>query len=1164
MGAKRSPTSERLRFDLVGPFTVSRGGRRLPLRDLGSRKERTLLQVLLLHPDEVVSLDRIEDILWNGAPPATAKRTVASLVSRLRARLGSDLLEGAAGGYRLLMHPSLETDLCEAQRLTRVAVARLDAREPSLALSAATRALELVGSGALLADETDAPWVEPHRAALLTLRRTLRRVGWDAALLLRDHEVALQLAEAACADDPLDEEATRAVMRAAQLRGQPPVGLVAFDRLRRALAEQLGTDPSVQTLRVHTALLREESPDPVPAFGRPSVSPGEPAAGEFVGRAAELRELERRWSEAAGGRGGMVLLVGEAGVGKTRLALQLLTSAEATGGTVARVRCYEAERSLLLAPIVEVVHELVRQTPPARVRESAGAWAAALAALSPELEELLGTPARERADPEVARQRTFQAITFLVGQLAAQRPVVVFVDDLHHAGAATVELLHYIHRHTSDHRLLVLATVRAEEGRSVLADLGSTAQVLDVGRLSDRAVAALVERAGAERFLPRILALTRGHALSVVESLRALAEAGPDVAEPPVPSSLRAAVLRRVERAGPDVEHLLRTAAVLGATFDLETLAALLGLAPDAAAQRVEQAMSAGLVVEEGPRFGFSNDLTREIVYQDTPAAVRRLRHQRAAELLIGQPEAAANHAAAVGDWAAAHVAWLTAADRAAERYANRDAEELLHRAIVAGEAAADPVGIARARLGRARVREALADYQGAFEDLETAAELARGSARPELEAAALRALGGDVIVGLGRPSSDCLPYLEVGLAVAESAALGPLEVDLMGRIAVVWTNRTRFDLAAEMAERALRRARAIEDARTTAVALDAVKNVGAYTGDVARLRRVLPELEALLHETGDLTLLQWCVFESVIPPLAAANWGEADLVLARALALNRRTGHPWGSLFLAQRSWLHRARGHYGAAVDDAGSAGRAAIAGHHPWWTAFSHAMLGWVLSDAGAHEAAIATLEAGLAAVERDGMDSYLLRCVSHLALACWRAGDVCTADRHLARAARLLDQVRTPPGTAFLHAAHAYGAVARLLIAKGALAEALELLDRLRPAAERSGWVEVVASDRLLRGRARLLDGDARAARRCLDEGVRLAEQASLRPLAWEFHEALAHLERHEGDHQRTTGEEAAATVHLEVVAASIPDAGLRAGLLAVAARRRTEPSGEPAG
>jgi DNA-binding SARP family transcriptional activator/tetratricopeptide (TPR) repeat protein len=1163
-------SSSRFRLQLVGRFAVFRDGELLPDRDVGSRKGRTLLKVLLLHHGEPLSVDRLQEILWPDEPPANVARNVASLVSRLRALLGAGSIEGGSGTYRFRPQPHVEVDLLEAERFATEARSHLTAEEPALAAVAATRGLELVTGGTVLAGDPDSDWADPARAIQTRLRRQLRHAWWEAALALDDHATAASLAEDSLDEDPLDEEAGRALMRARHRAGESAEALRVYDRLRNELTEELGVDPSPATQELHLQVLRAEEPTVPPrqdaaprARGWASTSADH--RDGLVGRDGELDQLREWWLDAASGRTTAVLIAGEAGIGKTRLADELVVEAEVTGAMVLRVRCYEAERSHFLAPFAEIVATLAQRTAAERLRWVVDRWDRVLARLVPELDALLGPFDPEPAAPDVERRRTFQALSAVFRRLADDRPLLVFLDDLHNAGASSVEFLHFLLRHVGRARLLVVATSRVEEGGELHHELADVVERLDLGPLPDIAVTELVRGAGADRFGPEIIATTRGHTLAVVETLHALAEADDELDSLPVPGSLKVAVQQRLDRAGDEVEELLRGAATLGSTFDLTVAARLLELPLQEAARRSEQAMRARLLVEDGPRFAFTNDLIQQIVYDSTPRPLRVARHHRAASLLTGKPEAVAWHATAAEDWATAWPAWLAAADQAARRYANRDAEQLLGHAIGAAEAAGEAVGVARTLLARAMAREALADFRGELHDLEAARELARAVGRPDLEVAALRQLGGDVLVGLGRPTTDCLPYLEAGLDVARSARLGRREVELQGRIAVIWSNRTRFDRAAEAAETALGRARQLEDDTALALALDAVKNVSAYTGDLDRLEAVVPELERLLAGQQDLNLLQylaWTIFEGAVAPLARADWDRALQRLEEAIEVSRRTGHPWRSMFLAHRSWLHRQRGALGTALAEARLATDPEVSAGHPWWSTFAASMLGWVLSDLGEDAEAVRILEAGTAAAERDGMEGYLVRCVSHLALGHWRTGDRAQAEHDLDRAEALLERVTAPAGGAFLHGAHAYAATARVHLARGDAGAARRLLAVVAEPAERVGWQEIVATDRVLRARAHLVEGDPDGTTLLLAEGLEVTESAGLRPLAWEMRTVLAHAASLAGDDRGQEHHRQAADDHLAALAASVSDPQRRQRLCRSARRRAAALPGEP--
>jgi tetratricopeptide (TPR) repeat protein len=242
-----------------------------------------------------------------------------------------------------------------------------------------------------------------------------------------------------------------------------------------------------------------------------------------VGREAELEELAGAWTAAAARRPSLLLVAGEAGIGKTRLIQEAAELARATGGLVAWTRCYQAERSLFLQPLTEAVRTAVLALPPARLGVAAGDGAGTLAELVPEVRRLLDPPPYQRAPAELERRRFFEAVTGFFRGLAAQQPVLLVVDDLHQAGTSTLELLHFLARRLDRDRLL-LATVRAEEAAEALAALADVARVLELGPLPPAAVAELARRLGVAGLAVPVLERTRGHTL-FAEARRVLDEA---------------------------------------------------------------------------------------------------------------------------------------------------------------------------------------------------------------------------------------------------------------------------------------------------------------------------------------------------------------------------------------------------------------------------------------------------------------------------------------------------------------------------------------------------------------------------------------------------------------------------------------------------------------
>jgi DNA-binding SARP family transcriptional activator/tetratricopeptide (TPR) repeat protein len=1054
--------SIRLQIRLLGRFEAQRDGVVLSERDLGSLKGRTLLKLLLLERGRIAASDRIAEALWPGQPPARHERIVATLVSRLRSVLGTDAIEGGPGGYRISTN-HFEIDLDSAERLTDESEALL-VSEPVLARAAAQGALEVLSRGEVLEDEPYAEWAEPLRAETRTLTRRARRAVWLAGAALGDFEAAARVAEAALVDDPLDEEACRAVMTAHASSGRPGEALRCYELLRAALAEQIGVDPAPETRALHLAVLREEELPELASVGIPVAPPSfDPG---FIGREHELHRLKDLWSRAASGRPTLVLLTGESGIGKTQLAGQIALLARKSGGLVVQTRCHEAEHSLFLQPIADAVRSLAVSVDPDRLREVSGDGAGTLARLVPEVGVILRPHTYRSSTPDVERRRSFEAVTSFFRAFARRQPVLLFLDDLHNAGSSTLELLHYMLRRAPGAALLVLATVRIEEGNDALTQLREVATRLDIGPLDHAAVKRIAATAGAEELTERILQRTGGHPLFVVETLRSLVDG---TGEEAIPESLMSAVVTRVERIGSEVEEFLRAVAVLGSNFELSAAAEMIDVPVHDAARRAERALIARLLSATEDSFEFANDLIKEILYVTTPPPIRLVRHRRAAELMRGRPESVAVHAAAAADWPAAAQAWIGAGVQAFERQANRDAERMLELALDAANKADDGVAEATAHLLRGRVREALIDYEGALIDQQFALELARETGQRRIEMQALRELGGDILLGVGQPTAECIPHLLGALDLASELEDGVVEVGVLSRLAVISTNKLQLEDAYRFARLGVQRAREVDDEPTLALALDGLKTVSAYAGNLTILRGTLGELDSLVRRHGMVLHLQWTIFESSFVPFAVGDWGAAIARLKKAMDLNRRTGYAaFEAMFVAQLGWVFRSMGRYEDALSHGLKATELASEVGHPWWTAFAGTMLGWTLTELGRPDEAIGHLETALKIAERDGSESYLVRCLSHLALAfalCDRRDD---AFELLPRADIIFESVTAPPGEAVLHGAHAYFAAARARLELGDRDRALNLVDAVREPAAIAGWVEIACEADLLTG------------------------------------------------------------------------------------------------
>jgi DNA-binding SARP family transcriptional activator/tetratricopeptide (TPR) repeat protein len=1042
-----------VRIRLVGSFAVSVAGLELTPARLGSRRARLLLELLTVERGRSVTADRAATVLWPDDPPGHVEPAVAVLVSRLRRVLGPSVVVGGRGVYRLGAPPDVEVDLDVAAALVEQAERRRS-EQPSLAANAAVRALDLLGRSTL-DDASYAVWADGVRAEHAALLRRARHAAVHALLGVADQHTAAQVARLAAEADVLDELACRDLMVALAAAGEPAAALAAYGRLRVALAAELGIMPSAETRRLHEAVLREEPVGPdagvAAAAGPAGRAPpirrtGVPATLDLVGRDREITALADAWREVADGRLRMVMLVGESGIGKTRLADEAAKLAAHTGGTVLTAHCHEAERSLFLQPAADALTPLLGQLSAQAVAELVGDSGRVLAGLLPLPDHGPGASADDSAlSPGLRRRQLFDALCDVVDRLGRRAPVLLVLDDLHNAGRSTLEWLHYVGHHRPTARLLVLGTVRVEHADRV-RPLGETAVALDVGPLSPDAVGELARAAGHPEARDRVMALTSGHTLYVLEVLQALTDDGAEIT-----AGLAGTVLDRVRQTSAGLDGFLRAAAVLGATVEPGLVARLADVDLATALRCCERARAAGLLVVAGSAYEFAHDVVREVLYDSTPVPVRAAYHRAAADMLVARPEAVALHARAIGDWRRAARADLLAAEQAMTGLATLDAETLATRALDAAGRAGDADLRARSLLLRGRAREAAVAYRDALADLQAAVAIARDSGDRRLEMLALRQLGGDVSSALGLPVGASIGHLHDALAIAQRLGDRTVEADLLARLAVLHCNELRFVDAIGVGQQALAAARAGGDEHTLAVALDGLKTGYAYLGEVAPLARVVAELEPLLRAQNDLWRLQWSVFEAAFIPLAAGAFEQAMARVDNALAINRRSGFVgYEPFFVAHKSWIARLHGDLATARSLGEHAVATADALEHAWWHATALALHAVTLLQIDERTQAIGLLERAAAIAEDGDPAGYQLRCLAPLALA---TGSV----EVLRRADALLQAVDAGPGAAWVLGADTYMCAALAWLKAGDPDRAGGTLAPLLTAARRIPWL-----------------------------------------------------------------------------------------------------------
>uniref|UniRef100_UPI0035575A55 BTAD domain-containing putative transcriptional regulator n=1 Tax=Mycobacterium colombiense TaxID=339268 RepID=UPI0035575A55 len=466
--------------------------------------------------------------------------------------------------------------------------------------------------------------------------------------------------------------------------------------------KNLARPEHVFELRLETGAEQSEAQAPEAPMERPNFPAVLVGPGPFVGRGRELEGLLSAWQTALAGGVPTVLIAGEPGVGKTRLAGEWSQQAYAQGAVVLYGRCDE-DLGAPYQPFAEALRSLAPCVGADRLRGLRGVEA--LLALVPGLADVLPdltSPAH--ADPDTERYALFDAVVALLEIASKSAPIVLILDDLHWAAKPTLLLLRHLLRFGDHARVQIVGTYRSTDlDRShplaaMLADLhrDGTANRLTLSGLDEEDVTAYVAEAGYddEELAHALASVTGGNPFFLIEALRHVDESGGVWDQSTLPQGVREAVSRRLSRLPAETNKALAAAAVVGSRFDLELVEQVVG---GDLIDAFDEARQAGIVIEEpGGYYRFNHAIVRQSLLAEL-ASVRRMRlHQRIAATLETLPGAdddllaeLAHHyfeCAWAGNAAKAVFYCRRAADQAMARLAYEGAADLYHQALHALE----------------------------------------------------------------------------------------------------------------------------------------------------------------------------------------------------------------------------------------------------------------------------------------------------------------------------------------------------------------------------------------------------------------------------------------------------------------------------------------------
>jgi hypothetical protein len=611
--------------------------------------------------------------------------------------------------------------------------------------------------------------------------------------------------------------------------GRQAEALEAYQSARRALTEELGIEPTFELRELQQAILRQ---DPALDVG-PSLA--ETSRGDFVGRDAELEQLVAGLGDAVAGRGRLMLLVGEPGIGKSRLAEELIQVARARRVEVLVGRCWEASVAPAYWPWVQSLRGLANDAPPE------------LAAL------LRGEPTE--SESESARFRLFDATAEFLRTASRDRPLLLFLDDMHAADEPSLLLLQFVARELASSRTLLVVACRDVDpvpGRPLAAMLAEVAREPGTTRfslqgLNEEAVADYVEAELASRELaPTLYESTEGNPLFLGETVRLLALEG-RVAIPP---SLRDVIARRLAHLTNECNRVLGLAAVLGREFDHAALAAMSDVSFDELLEMLDEAMTARVVSDvpgASARSRFAHVLIRDALYDSLTSARRVYLHRKALDVLEDDAELAF-HAMAGNDFEKARVCAQRAGDRALGLLAYEEAARLYDVALCAqpDERARCELLLAR---GEAEIRAG--ETSRARETFLAAAALARELRIPHALARAALGYSGRIVWVRAGDDSRLIPLLEEAFT-----ALPPGEVELRARLLARLTGALRDEHARDRREalsiEAVDLARASGNPAVLAYALDAQGYAILAPDTLERCLELARELRQAAEQAGD------------------------------------------------------------------------------------------------------------------------------------------------------------------------------------------------------------------------------------------------------------------------------------------------------------------------
>lgn len=1188
---------------VLGPFRLWREGEPVSPEEWPTQKAKTLLKVLLTERGHVVPSDRLIELVWPDLKPSSAANSLHVATSHLRRLLEPELASPADSkfiltrrqGYRFNVSRDCWIDVDAFWD----ALSRGDhwARHAEWGPAvAAFRAAEDLYHGNYLEEDPYEDWaIAPRERLREAYLKSLSRLAGCCARL-GEYQQAVNTCEKALAEDPVRESTYRQLIVYHYRLGQRDQALRAYERCREALTEILDVEPMPQTRELGRRV-RKGKPveDPLQLRSRPARPEARrsssPTELPMVGREGELRTLEDHLRQVMAGRGRVVFITGEAGVGKTRLAEAVLARARDRGVQVLRGKCHEIDRDLPFQPVREALRPYVlRRLAPERARRVLGPWAPQVALLLPEVREMVpDIPAPEDLPSQQARQRLLHGLARFCISLAGRYPLLVFIDDLQWADPSTLQFFDRLGREIGHEPVLLLGAFRAGEVdaehplTAVLPSLeapGLASRLSLSGLSAEQAARLVAQRAApgwtAADFSHRLYAQTEGNPLFLTELLQSLLEKGvlvedeagrlrpsaqtnlEDVALD-LPETVKRVIASRWRAATRRAKQVLRAAAVIGRSFDDELLERVCELEMPELLDALDELVRRRLIREpreaENGEHVFRHDQIRQSVYEDlSQVRLRRLHLSAAAALeadyagrigtVAGQ---LARHYATAGRHEKALHYLIQAGDRAARQHAYTEATAHYNQALkIARRGAASYDQLVRVRARRGRLLELDSQYEEALANYEEMESLAR---RHEERSAELTALMAQVTLhatftALFDPArAEVLAERAIGLA--RDLDDPEAEARLLWNLSILYRNTMRLSQAVDCGERSLALARELGLREQTAFALHDLSAAYFFLGPLDRSVAMFQEVSELWRELDNRPMLADSLAGRSQVQSFSGEYDQAVAAAEEAFEISASIDNLWGQ--------VNSRGGHIGHIYWEQGRPDRAFAvlneveslseeAEHLPAHV-FSLSVLAAVYGSLGAVARGLETARRALLLTERK-LRFARPRVLGILALLHLQNEDLDEAEATIERGRAEFE--RMEGALFFLWLRLAEGELAGR---RGEPARAQALMEVWLADLRRLGARTFVAPALHIQGRALLADGHLEAARRTLEEARAEAEDMGSQRMLWQIQAALAEVETRQGDEAAAERLRRQARAIVTGIADHAPTPELRASFLA---------------